>query len=128
MPSFTGRCHCGEVEWTVELPEESQAHVLCHCDACKLLSGGESTLNQIVPKDALKITKGTTKTYTYTGDSGTAPPFSQTNTTVMGDNIVVRTGLLQGTKGFKAAAEIYGKDRLGWQPEVAHTFEGPPPS
>ena len=42
-----------------------------HCDACKLLSGGENTLNQIVPKDALKITKGTTKTYTYTGDSGT---------------------------------------------------------
>ena len=46
----------------------------------------------------------------------------------MGDKIVVRTGLLQGSKSFKVAAEIYGKDRLGWQPEVAHTFEGAPPS
>lgn len=47
-----------------------------HCDACKLLSGGETTLNQIVPKDALKITKGTLKTYTYSGDSGTSFPFT----------------------------------------------------
>jgi len=48
--------------------------------------------------------------------------------TVLGDKIVVRTSLLQGSKNFKVAAEIFGKDRFTWQPEVAHTFEGPPPS
>ncbi len=43
-----------------------------HCDACKLLSGGESTLNQMASEGDLKITKGSTKTYTYYGDSGTS--------------------------------------------------------
>ncbi|KAG6999474.1 hypothetical protein G7Y79_00035g071460 [Physcia stellaris] len=137
MPSFTGRCHCGQTEWTVELPQESQAHILCHCDACKLLSGGENTLNQIAGKDDLKITKGTVKTYTYTGDSGNpvhcyycpnCTTHAYHHQTALGDKIVVRTGLLQGGKSFKVAAEIFGKDRLDWQPEVGHTFEGPPPS
>jgi hypothetical protein len=44
------------------------------------------------------------------------------------DMIVLRTGLLtQAGKDFKPAAEIYGKDRLGWQKEVAHTFDTTPP-
>lgn len=46
----------------------------------------------------------------------------------MGDEIVIRTALLKGSRDFKVAAEIFGKDRLGWQPELAHTFEGPPPA
>ena len=28
MTSFNGRCHCGETEWTVTLPQESQGHIL----------------------------------------------------------------------------------------------------
>lgn len=44
-----------------------------HCDACKLLSGAENTLNQMANEGDLKITKGTTKTYTYSGDSGLFP-------------------------------------------------------
>ena len=43
-----------------------------HCDTCKFLSGGAFTLNQIIPKDQLKITKGgEPSVYTYYGDSGT---------------------------------------------------------
>ena len=45
--------------------------LLSHCDACKLLGGGEFTLNQMANEGDLQITKGSTKTYTYTGDSGT---------------------------------------------------------
>ena len=68
--TFKGHCHCGAVEWEVELPSDSQGHILCHCNACKLQSGGEYTLNQIAPKDAFKLTKGDLKVYTYKGDSG----------------------------------------------------------
>ncbi len=68
--TFKGHCHCGAVEWQVELPSDSQSHILCHCDACKLQSGGEYTLNQLAPKDAFKLTKGDLKVYTYKGDSG----------------------------------------------------------
>ena len=49
--------------------------------------------------------------------------------TVLGDDkYVVRTILLDGAaEGFKPAAEIYGKDRMGWEGEVAKTFEVLPP-
>lgn len=45
------------------------------------------------------------------------------------DSIVLRTGLLEdGIKQFGPAAQIYTKDRLGWEKEVATSFEGMPPS
>jgi hypothetical protein len=50
---------------------------------------------------------------------------------VMGDDkIVLRTGLLkEGIDGtLKPAAEIYGKARLNWAPELAKTFDTLPPS
>ena len=87
--SYTGKCHCGHHEWTVELNNEQQNHILCHCDTCKvcsahtsqhhpfdtklpqILGGGAFTMNQIIPKNQLKITKGGEPSkYTYYGDSG----------------------------------------------------------
>lgn len=47
--------------------------------------------------------------------------------TVAGDQIVVRTGLLNKAKEFEPAAEIYGKDKFSWEKEVAHTFSVLPP-
>lgn len=120
-----------------------------------------------MPENDLKITKGTTKTYTYYGESGTSllsaslqvsgHPNAQPNMadgfdsqltgkpvncnycpnctthvyhhqTVMGDKIVVRTVLLDGGKDFKPAAEIFGKAKMSWEPEVAKTFDTLPPS
>jgi len=46
---------------------------------------------------------------------------------VLGPKIVVRTGLLKGGKNFPVAAEIFGKDKLSWQPAIAEkVFPGPP--
>jgi len=137
MPQYEGSCHCGAVAWTVEIPEEK--HVLCHCGACKIMGGGEFTLNQIIPKSNLKITKGDLKTYTYKGDSGNdtdcfmcancgSSPYHWQH--VMGDDtIVIRTGLLKGTEKWgKPAAEIYDKDRASWLPQTGeHSFATTPP-
>ena len=46
----------------------------------------------------------------------------------MGDKIVVRTVLLEGGTGFKPSAEIFGKAKMSWEPEVAKTFDTLPPS
>ncbi|KAI9808069.1 MAG: hypothetical protein M1826_004366 [Phylliscum demangeonii] len=131
-----GRCHCGQTEWTVTL--DNAAHVLCHCQACKLLSGGEATLNQIVPASGLTITKGKDSLgrYTYRGDSGqdvhcfycpNCTSHAYHHQTVMGpDRYVVRTGLLHGAELWAPVAEVYGKDRAKWMPELAHTFEKGP--
>merc|ERR1712137_620369 len=69
--TYQAQCHCGhhKREWTLE--SDNQSHILCHCDTCKVLSGGPYTLNQIVPKSALKITSGGEPAkYSYKGDSG----------------------------------------------------------
>lgn len=58
------------------LPQLSSAQLTfrSHCDTCKILGGGAYTLNQIIPKSALKITKGGEPgKYTYYGDSGKVP-------------------------------------------------------
>lgn len=68
MVTYKGQCHCGAVAWTADIPEER--HVLCHCNACKVMGGGEFTLNQIIPASNFHLTKGELKVYTYKGDSG----------------------------------------------------------
>ncbi|KAF1936578.1 hypothetical protein EJ02DRAFT_387147 [Clathrospora elynae] len=140
MTDFKGHCHCGKTEWTAKLEKDQQAHILCHCNTCKELSGSTFTLNQIIPTKALKITKGDDLgKYTYKGDSGKSVYcYYCKNCTshvyhlqeALGeDKIVLRTGLLkEGIKNFQPGAEIFGKDRLSWEKEVAQTFEVMPPS
>ncbi|KAK4983817.1 hypothetical protein LTR66_002696 [Elasticomyces elasticus] len=98
-------------------------------------------MNQIVPKSSLNFTKGgdALKHYTYQGDSGkdvncyycpncTTHPYHQQ--TVMGpDTVIVRTGLLpEARKKFEVGAEIFGKDKMSWEKEIATTFDVLPPS
>jgi hypothetical protein len=49
---------------------------------------------------------------------------------VMGpDTIIARTGIpADARKKFEVAAEIYGKDKLSWEPKIAETFDVLPPS
>ncbi|CZS88010.1 uncharacterized protein RCO7_00979 [Rhynchosporium graminicola] len=121
----------------VDVKLNDRAHILCHCDTCKTLGGGSYSLNQIVPKENLKITKGGVKAYSYKGDSGKSVTcYYCPNCTshvyhhqeVMGNDIVVRTGLLSSAKELKPGAEIYGKARSPWVKEVAQTFDTMPPS
>jgi len=135
MTTYNGKCHCGEVEWTVKLDKPET--VLCHCNTCKTLSGGAFSLNALVPKDDLKITKGSLKTYTYKGDSGnpvhcyycpTCTAHAYHHQTVAGDVLVARTILLDGGAEFKPVAELWGKAKIAWIPEMATTFDTVPPS
>ncbi|KAJ9636252.1 hypothetical protein H2201_006230 [Coniosporium apollinis] len=141
MPTYTGKCDCGQTTWEVELDKDTASHILCHCDTCKRLSGGAFTLNQIIPKDSLKFTKGgdELKKYTYSGESGkevhcyycpncTTHPYHH-QTALGDDKIVLRTVLLtpEGTTEFQPAAEVFGKAKMSWEKEVATTFETLPP-
>ena len=49
---------------------------------------------------------------------------------VMGpDTIIARTGIpADARKKFPVHAEIYGKDKLSWEPKIAETFDVLPPS
>ncbi|KAF2458415.1 Mss4-like protein [Lineolata rhizophorae] len=138
MTTYHGKCHCGELEWDVLVQPDQANHILCHCNTCQTLSGGTYTLNQIVPLDAFKVTKGEDKVkkYTYYGDSGkavncyycsncTTSPYHQQE--ILEGKIILRTGLLDGPREtFQPSAEIYGKDRHSWEKEVATTFDAMP--
>jgi len=97
-------------------------------------------MNQIVPKSTLSFTKGESslKSYTYKGDSGNEVNcyYCPNCTThiyhhqlIMGpDTIILRTALLpEARKSFQVGAEIYGKDKLSWEKEIATTFDVLPP-
>jgi len=49
---------------------------------------------------------------------------------IMGDNIVIRTGLLKGTEKWgKPALEIFDAQRAEWLPQTGDdSVKGPPPS
>ncbi|KAF3906780.1 hypothetical protein AA313_de0206979 [Arthrobotrys entomopaga] len=137
MVVTNGSCHCGQTQWEITT-EETPSHVLCHCDACKKLSGGPYTLNTIVPISDVKLTKGELKQYVYKGDSGnevvcyycpncTTHPWHHQK--VAGEKYVVRTGLLEGAENFKVAAEVYAKYRYPFQQQIATaSFDIMPPS
>ncbi|PGH06290.1 hypothetical protein GX51_02487 [Blastomyces parvus] len=138
MSTIKGRCHCGQTEFTVKM--EAPSHILCHCDACKIINGSDYTLNQIVPKEDFELTKGTLGTYTYTGDSGNpvhcyycsnCTTHIYHHQTVAGPKYVIRTAGLEGFKDWPVAAEIYAKNTIKWQPAVAaadKVFQLTPPS
>jgi len=75
----------------------------------------------------LTITQGNPRTYTYTGASGKSVHcyFCPRCTShvyhhqeVMGDQIIVRTILLDGGKDMAAGGEIFGEGRLAWVKEM----------
>ncbi|QDS70552.1 hypothetical protein FKW77_010422 [Venturia effusa] len=127
MTSYNGKCHCGQTTWTVELKPDQQKHILCHCDTCKILGGGAFSLNQIIPKSQLKFTKGKAVNCYYCPNCTTHVYHHQS---VMGDDTIIARTVLLGEDGkkFEPAAEIYGKAKMAWEKEVAHTFELLPPS
>ncbi|KAF2404064.1 hypothetical protein EJ06DRAFT_470566 [Trichodelitschia bisporula] len=139
--SRAGKCHCGQVQWTVELPDESVSMMLCHCGACKAMSSSGYSQNQMVPKSAFRYTKGEEliSSYTYTSDNGGLPvhcyfcsicschPYHQLE--VLGpDTIVVKTVHVDGGLAFVPAVEIFGVCRQPWQKEIGLTFDNMPPA
>ena len=61
MTTRTGGCACDAVRY--EISAEPVFQVACHCRACQYASGGAPTLAMIVPKEALKVTKGEPRFY-----------------------------------------------------------------
>ncbi|KAI5307968.1 hypothetical protein KEM55_006920 [Ascosphaera atra] len=134
-----GRCHCGQSEFHVTLKDEDKNHTLCHCNACKYLSGGENTLNIVVPSDHFKVTRGNLGKYTYLGDSGNpvhcyycsnCTTHLYHHQTLAGDSYVVRSVLIDNSDNWPVAAEIFIKDKTKWQPIITddeHAFKTTPP-
>ncbi|KAH0610483.1 uncharacterized protein H6S33_012010 [Morchella sextelata] len=128
-------CLCGELQWTAHFSKGNMpGQVLCHCMPCKMFGGGEYTVNMMVPKADVKMTKGTPKVYTYTGESGNPVDcFYCPNCTthayhhekVLGDRYTMHSLLFEDDllKQRPIEMELFGKHRMPYQPEIAKTYE-----
>ncbi|KAB2571892.1 hypothetical protein BFW01_g8175 [Lasiodiplodia theobromae] len=134
---WKGSCHCGGCEWEVAIKGEGEElkHVLCHCDTCKKLGGGPYSCNYIVPKDDLKVTKGSPSVYTYKGASGkdvrcffcpTCTSHIYHHQDAMPEKVIVRTLLLEGGNDLEAGGEIFPEGKLKWVQDLKESLEPVP--
>jgi hypothetical protein len=114
-----------------EVTGEPAGSAVCHCRDCQYVSGGEPAALVIVPRDALKITKGTLNDYTKKGDSGmnvTRKFCGTCGTQVLSDVEsapqiwVIKTGTLDEPAGFQAGVVLYTSSAQPW----AHMPDGVP--
>jgi hypothetical protein len=122
MTIRTGGCLCGAIRY--ELVADPTYQVACHCRACQYVNGGSPTLAMIVPRSALKITKGEPRTYWSTAESGRqvgrsfcaecgTPVFSEPSGNP--DIAVIKVGSLDDPSDFKVQADIWMKEAQPWQ-------------
>ncbi|KAJ4409774.1 hypothetical protein N0V91_002248 [Didymella pomorum] len=118
---WEGACHCGDVEWEVQVGEEEELkHIVCHCDTCKKLGGGPYSCNYIVPREAITIVKGELGEYKYQGASG--------KDDAMPEKVIVRTLLLDGGNELQAGGEIFAEGALDWAQDLKSALAQPIPA
>ena len=64
---YTGRCACGQVQFTIDA--EPVMVRQCWCRSCQQMTGGGPAHNAMFPTDALTLT-GELAEYSYEADSG----------------------------------------------------------
>lgn len=65
---LTGSCQCGEICY--ESNGEPISLYICHCRECQKQSASAFGMSLDVPRDGLKLTKGSPKYWTRSTDSG----------------------------------------------------------
>lgn len=68
MTKLGGGCRCGTIRY--ECHSEPLTVSFCYCRDCQKASGGPFCNYAVVPAEAVKITKGQTKSYVVHADSG----------------------------------------------------------
>lgn len=129
----TGGCHCGAIRYEVE--GEPIVHALCHCTDCRRHAGAPMVGWTMYPKGALKVTKGTPKTY-KSSESGRRQFCPECGTglfyvnDVMLPNIVdVQSATYDDPAAIPPRAHIQVAERIEWM-KRAHelpTFDRYPP-
>ncbi|KAK9381727.1 Mss4-like protein [Kockiozyma suomiensis] len=123
-----GRCHCGDLEWTVTADGRAlPGHTLCHCRSCKLLGGGDFCGILLTSISAVRFEHGTPQVYSYVDADGNTIhcTFCSKCTThayhrdeSRGDEIQVRTFPLLEAAIMAVDREINVGEKFTWQKKV----------
>ncbi|KAK9451242.1 Mss4-like protein [Limtongia smithiae] len=128
MTTLHGRCHCGDLQWTVASDRRSlPGHTLCHCRSCKVLGGGPCCGILLTSIAAVRFESGTPHVYTYTNSEGSLVhcTFCSRCTThvyhrdeARGDELQVRTFPLLEAGIMGVDKEMNVGERFAWVKKV----------
>jgi hypothetical protein len=121
-----GGCHCGAIRYEVD--GEPLTHALCHCADCRRSAGAPMVGWTMYPEAALKVVKGTPKTYAssehgrrrFCPDCGTGLFYS--NAAMLPGLVDIQSGTYDDPEAIPARLHIQLAERLGW---MAHVHELP---
>lgn len=68
MAKYTGGCLCGAIKYEVNGDLVFSGN--CHCDDCRRLTGSAFATLAFFKAEDVAVTKGTTKSFAHTADSG----------------------------------------------------------
>ena len=122
MPDFlTGGCLCGAIRYVVECKVEGLA--ACFCKDCQRMTGAGGSINALVPSRVFRLTKGKTKVFTKTADSGNAlhrhfcgDCGSWIFNPMGGDpeQVVVKAGTFDSHEGMAVVLNLWAQSRAPW--------------
>jgi len=121
MSKIKGRCHCGSVNWELELPIKTV--VKCHCSMCRQLNGADHSTYIVVPKRQFLLLKGddsvthyqvTDKSYkNFCAVCGTATHL--VNGKHFPDDFVLPLGIVENyTDELAPQIQVYTSEKPAW--------------
>ena len=99
---LTGGCLCGEIRYAVDVAVTWLA--ACYCTDCQRRTSAAGSINAVVPASAFRITKGETRVFTKTADSGDAT------------QVVLKAGTFNRHAGMRIALNLWTSSRPAWAP------------
>lgn len=118
---LTGGCLCGEVRYVVDAPVERL--VACYCSDCQRMTSAGGSINARVPASAFRLTRGQTKVFSKTADSGNAlhrhfcGDCGSWIYNPMGgdpDHIILKAGTFDRHDGMKVELNLWARSRPPW--------------
>jgi len=120
---LTGGCLCGEIRYVVDSAVERLA--ACYGADCQRMTSAGGSVNALVPARAFRLTKGQTKAFTKTADSGAAlhrhlcgDCGSWIYNPMGGDpeHVILKAGAFDRHEGMKIALNQWARSRPPWAP------------
>ncbi|GAC35511.1 GFA family protein [Paraglaciecola polaris] len=124
--NITGRCHCGELEFSAVVDPEKA--MICHCADCQVLSASAFRTVVVTELDGLTFTKGKPKEYVKIAQSGNhrAQGFCEHCGTgiyasAVGDEPKIynlRIGAIEQRHALPPKRQIWSSAALKWLPSI----------
>ena len=120
MKAIRGGCLCGAVRY--EADGEPMISGACHCRDCQYVSGGAPAFTMVLPRNAVKVTKGTPQIFWSQSQRGNRVGRSfcaACGTPLFGERadqpyIAVKSGSLDDPASFKPQGHIWVSSAPPW--------------